>query len=62
MILSDLIKRLSDMDLLYRGAIIHIDINGKKYKITSVNGFTEEKRPNECKDPDYIIIMAKEVK
>ena len=60
MLLKNLIKWLKDMELLYsENAVVNIRIDGKEYRITSVNGYMGEKRPNECKDPDIVIIRAK---
>lgn len=60
MLLKNLIKCLKDMELLYGDkAVVSIEIDGETYWPTSISGYMGEKRPNECKDPDIVIIRAK---
>ena len=59
MTLNDLIKRLEDMKLLYKDAIVRVDIDGVEYRVVSINGFTGEHRPGECQDPNRVIINVR---
>lgn len=61
MMLSNLVKQLKDMGLLYGEAIVYVDVDGKKRRIISTDGFVGEKRPNECRDPNFVVIKTKEV-
>ncbi len=59
MMLKTLIKYLKDMQLLYKDAVVHVKINDKEYYISSVDGFMGEKRKNECRDPNVVVINVK---
>lgn len=59
MILGDLIKRLKDMELLYGKAVVIVDMDGMPYRITSIDGYMGEKRPNEVRDPNKVVIRIK---
>ena len=60
MTLKNLIKQLKDLELLYKDGIIIIKNNTEEYRITSIQSYTGQKRPNECPDPNEIIINIKE--
>lgn len=63
MTLKDMIKRLKDMAILYKDAVITvIDENGEEYYITSICGFYGEVRPHECPDPHVVSISVKRKK
>lgn len=59
MTLKTLIKYLKDMEVLYGDAVVYIKDDKQEYRITSVDGFMGEKRKNECKDPNIVIINAR---
>lgn len=60
MTLKELNKRLKDMEVLYGNAIVNVKANCIEYRIVSVNGYSGEKRPNECQDPNEVVINVKE--
>ena len=60
MMLKTLIKYLKDMEMLYGDAVVCIKDDNKEYRITSVKGFMGEKRKNECRDPNIVIINARQ--
>lgn len=59
MMLKTLIKHLKDMEMLYGDAVVYIKDDKKEYKITSVEGFMGEKRKNECRDPNIVILHVR---
>lgn len=59
MMLADLIKRLKDMELIYGKAVVSVDLDEKKYSVASIDGFMGEKRPNEGRDPNEVVIRIK---
>lgn len=59
MMLSDLIKRLKDMELLYGKAVVSVDLDGMPCRIASIDGYMGEKRPNEVPDPNKVVIRIK---
>ncbi len=64
MMLNTLLDYLADMTVLYGQACVYVyvDIDGERYRITSLEGKQGEKRPNERKDPNVITIKAKRIK
>lgn len=61
MMLDTLLDYLADMAVLYGRAVVYMDIDGERYRITSLEGKQGEKRPNECKDPNVVTIKAKRI-
>ena len=59
MTLKNLIKYLKDMEVLYGDAVVYIKDDKQERRITSVDGFLGEKRENECRDPNIVIINAR---
>ena len=59
MTLKNLIKQLKDLELLFKDGVIIIKNQDEEYKITDIQGYSGEQRPNICKDPNEIIINVK---
>ena len=57
--LTELIKRLKDMQLLFGEAVIEIKDDKNIYRIKSINGFLGKQLSYECKEPNVVVINVK---
>ena len=57
--LTELIKRLKDMQLLFGEAVIEIKDDKDIYRIKSINGFLGKQLSYECREPNVVVINVK---